>query len=232
MKENVFSLGERKRDQCPPECSSVQGLQRTSNNENQPVPLPSAAQPGGPAPRRSQGPARPGRDPSEAPSTALRVPRPEGRTDTRPALAKRSRPLSSAPRAGTATHRRGPTCRCPPPGPARLPSMSLLRSAPPRPRDWRRAAGRSGPLAADRPAPRGRPPFPQLDGDLRPRRPPAPDPPKQGPPCPASPRLSRAIGHRRALGLSSMAAPSSAGSCEDFAEFQVAALRGARCRAA
>ncbi|XP_052557778.1 protein MIX23 isoform X2 [Tympanuchus pallidicinctus] len=98
--------------------------------------------------------------------------------------------------------------------------MSLLRSAPPRPRDWRRAAGRSGPLAADRPAPRGRPPFPQLYGDLRQRRPPAPDPPKQGPPCPASPRLSRAIGRRRALGLSSMAAPSSAASCEDFAEFQ------------
>ncbi|XP_072213266.1 protein MIX23 [Excalfactoria chinensis] len=45
-------------------------------------------------------------------------------------------------------------------------------------------------------------------------------PPRQGPPGPASPRLSRPIGRRFALGLSSMAAPSSGVSCEDFAEFQ------------
>uniref|UniRef100_A0A8C9EL42 Protein MIX23 n=1 Tax=Pavo cristatus TaxID=9049 RepID=A0A8C9EL42_PAVCR len=224
MRENFFSLGERKRDQCPPESrSSEDQQQRGTPARSFPV-CGSARRPrtsalagtrtAAPSVRLSHaaGPRR-ARDPSEAPSSALRVPRPEGRTDTRSALAKRSHPRSSAPRARTATHRRGPTCRCPLPGPARLPSMSPLRSAPPRPRDWRGAAGRAGPpLRAARP-PRS---STATSGRAAQRL----WIPLQGPPGPASPRLSRPIGRRRALGLSSMAAPSSTVSCEDFAEFQ------------
>lgn len=130
-------------------------------------------------PSRAAGPRR-ARDPSEAPSSALRVPRPEGRTDAPSAPAKRSPPRSSAPRAGTATHRHGPTCRCPPPGPALLPSMSPLCSAPPRPGDWRGAAGRPGPLVAADAQTRlsGPPALPAAR-----RRPPTAPPGSSGPPA-------------------------------------------------
>lgn len=183
-------------------------------------------------PSRAAGPRR-ARDPSEAPSSALRVPRPEGRTDAPSAPAKRSPPAApltapGRPLTGTAPHvaARRPALRCSP----QCHRSAALRPGPAIGGGRRDARARSWPPTR-RPASRGRPPSPQLDGDLRPRRPAAPDP-QQGTSVPASPRLSRPIGRRRALGLSSMAAPSSTVNCEDFAEFQVAVLRGARCGAA
>lgn len=213
----------------------------------QPAPFPSVGQPGGPAPQRSQGPARPPRPSAppvlrgragpgtprrrRAPRYASPGPR-GGRTPPRPrrSAAHPAAPLPAPgrPLTGTAPHvaARRPALRCSP----QCHRSAALRPGPAIGGGRRDARARSWPPTR-RPASRGRPPSPQLDGDLRPRRPAAPDP-KQGTSVPASPRLSRPIGRRRALGLSSMAAPSSTVNCEDFAEFQVAVLRGARCGAA
>lgn len=213
----------------------------------QPAPFPSVGQPGGPAPQRSQGPARPPR-PSAPPvlrgragpgtPRRRRAPRyasPGLRRGRTPPRSRRSAahpaaplPAPGRPLTGTAPHvaARRLALRCSP----QCHRSAALRPGPAIGGGRREARARSWPPTR-RPASRGRPPSPQLDGDLRPRRPAAPDP-QQGTSVPASPRLSRPIGRRRALGLSSMAAPSSTVNCEDFAEFQVAALRGARCGAA
>lgn len=163
MKENVFSLGERKRDQCPPERSSVQGLQRISNNETyQPVPLRSAAQPRGPAPRRSQGSARPGRDPPRLRARRYASPGPKGgRTLARPwrsAAAPAALQLRSPRRDGHSPARPHMSLPAARPCAAPLNVTAPQRCAPPRPRDWRWAAGRAGQLvAADPPLGAARP---------------------------------------------------------------------------
>ncbi|XP_065501600.1 protein MIX23 isoform X2 [Caloenas nicobarica] len=94
--------------------------------------------------------------------------------------------------------------------------MSPLTGATPRPRDWSGAAGRAGAAPGPGPPPEGRRGFSRTAAPPRAalrQRPPRPSPR-------ASSRLAAGLAAAAALGLSSMAAPSGAASCEDFAEFQ------------